>query len=51
MMTGGGIGYGRSYGAERVGNAEFARSKEDSRARSGTKNSWPHALGVTGKKA
>jgi len=34
-----------------IGNVEFARSKEDSRARSGTKNSWPHALGVTEKKA
>ena len=41
-MTGGGIRYDQSSGAERVGNAEFARSKEDSRARSGTKNSWPH---------
>jgi hypothetical protein len=51
MMTGGGIGYGRSYGAERVGNAEFARSKEDSCSRSGTKNSLTHALGVTGSKA
>jgi hypothetical protein len=51
MMKGGGIRYDRSSGAEGVGNAEFVRSKEDSRPRSGTKNSLPHALGVTGKKA
>jgi hypothetical protein len=51
MMMGGGTKYDQSSGAERVGNAEFARSKEDLRARSGTKNSWPHALGVTEKKA
>ena len=42
MMMGGGTKYDQSSGAERVGNAEFARSKEDSRARNGTKNSWPH---------
>ena len=46
---GGGTKYDQSSGAERVGNAEFARSKKDSR--SGTKNNWPHALGVTKKKA
>ena len=27
------------------------RKEQGGRARSGTKNSWPHALGVTGKKA
>jgi len=27
------------------------RKEKDSRARSGTKNNWPHALGVTEKKA
>ena len=48
---GGGTKYDQLSGAERVGNAEFARSQKDSRARSGTKNSWSHALGVTEKKA
>jgi hypothetical protein len=48
---GGGTKYDQSSGAERVGNAEFARSKKVSRSRSGTTDDWPHALGVTGKKA
>ena len=48
---GGGTKYDQSSGAERVGNAEFARSKKDSRARSGAKNDWPHAFSVTGQKA
>ena len=47
---GGGTKYDQSYGAERGGNAELARSKEDSRARSGTKNDRPHALSVTKKR-
>jgi hypothetical protein len=48
---GGGTKYDQSSGAERVGNAEFARSQEDSRARSGVKNDRPHALSVTGQEA
>ena len=51
MMMGGGTKYDQSSGAERVGNAEFARRKKDSRAGSGTKNDRPHALSVTGKTA
>ena len=47
---GGGTKYDQPSGAERVGNAEFARSKKDSRARSGTKNNWPRALGVMEKR-
>jgi hypothetical protein len=48
---GGGTKYDQSSGAERVGNAEFARSQEDSRARSGVKNDRPHALSLTGQQA
>ncbi len=47
---GGGTKYDQSSGAERVGNAEFARSKDDSLARSGTKNSWSHCTECHGKK-
>ena len=50
-MMGGGTKYDQSSGAERVGNAEFARRQEDSRARSGVKNDRPHALSVTGQQA
>jgi hypothetical protein len=47
MMKGGGIRYGRSYGAESVENVEFARSKRSSNKMNGTKSSLPYALGVS----
>jgi hypothetical protein len=47
MIKGGGIRYGRSYGAESVENVEFARSKRSSSKMNGTKSSLPYALGVS----
>ena len=47
---GGGTIYDQSSGAERVENAEFARSQKNSHARSVVKNDRPHALSVTGKR-
>ena len=47
MMKGGGIRYGRSYGAESVENVEFARSKRSLSKMNGTKSSLPYALGVS----
>ena len=46
-MKGGGIRYRRSYGAESVENAEFARSKRDSGEMNGTKSNLSYALGVS----
>ena len=46
-MKGGGIMYGRSYGAESVENAEFARSKRSSNEMDGTKSNLPCALDVS----
>ena len=46
-MKGGGIRYGRSYGAESVENEEFARSKRGSNEMNGTKSNLPYALGVS----
>jgi hypothetical protein len=47
MMKGGGIRYGRSYGAESVENAEFARGKRGSNEMNGTKSNLSYALGVS----
>ena len=47
MMKGGGIRYGRSYGAKSVKNVEFARSKRSSSEMNGTKSSLPYAFGVS----
>jgi hypothetical protein len=47
MMKGGGIRYGRSYFAESVENAEFARSKRGSKEMNGTRRNLPYALGVS----
>ena len=47
-MKVGGIRYGRSYGAESVENAEFARSKRGSSEMNGTKSNLSCALGVSG---
>jgi hypothetical protein len=47
MIKGGGIRYGRSYGAESVENAEFARGKQGSNEMNGTKSNLPYALGVS----
>jgi hypothetical protein len=47
MMKGGGIRYGRSYGAENVENVEFAISKRSSSRMNGTKSSLPYELGVS----
>ena len=47
---GGGTKYDQSSGAERVGNAEFARSKKVSRTRSGERNDRLYALRVMGQK-
>jgi hypothetical protein len=44
---GGGIRYGRSYGAESVENVEFVRSKRSSSEMNGTKSSLPYVLGVS----
>ena len=46
-MKGGGIRYGRSYGAESVENAGFARSMSGSNEMNGTKSNLPYALGVS----
>ena len=46
-MKGSGIRYGRSYGAESVENAVFARSKRGSNEMNGTKSNLPYALGVS----
>jgi hypothetical protein len=47
MIKGGGIRYGRSYGAESVENAELAMSKRGSSEMNGTKSNLPYALGVS----
>jgi hypothetical protein len=47
MTKGGGIRYGRSYGAESVENVASVRSKRSSSGTNGTKSSLPYALGVS----
>ena len=46
-MKGGGIRYRRSYGAESVENAGFARSKRGSNEMNGTRSNLPCALDVS----
>jgi hypothetical protein len=46
-MKGGGIRYRRSYDAESVENAEFARSKRSSNEMNGTKSNLTYVLGVS----
>ncbi len=47
MLKGGGIRYGRSYGAESVKNAEFARIRGVSSEMNGIKSNLPYALCVS----
>ena len=47
---GGGTKYDQSSGAEREGNAEFARREKVSRTRSGERDDRPYALRVMGQK-
>jgi hypothetical protein len=47
MTKGGGIRYGRSYGAESVENVASVRSKRSSSGTNGTKSSLPYVLGVS----
>ena len=47
MMKGGGIKYGRSYGAESVENVESAKNERGSSGMSGQERNLPFARGVT----
>ena len=47
MMKGGGIKYGRSYGAESVENVESAKNERGSSGMSGQESNLPFAHGVT----
>ena len=47
MMKGGGIKYGRSYGAESGENVESAKNERGSSGMSGQESNLPFARGVT----